>query len=249
MPPTGFTAALGELRGVGKSSRGVSLYSRWINRPLGRPAAAAALVVGLRPNHVTLLSAVLTYSGIAVIALVSPGPGTAVVVTCLLVLGFALDSADGQLARLRREASPAGEWLDHMVDCVKVVALHAAVLISLYRFHDLPVEGWLLVPLAFQTAAVVIFCGGLLTDKLLSAARAAGDTTGATGREASPPLWRALVLLPVDYGVVCWSFLLLAQASWFRVGYATLAAAHLLFAAAFALVWYRRVAAVTVPRR
>ncbi|MBB0232575.1 CDP-alcohol phosphatidyltransferase family protein [Streptomyces calidiresistens] len=237
------------MRGAGKSARGVSLYSRWVNRPLGRPAAAAALLMGLRPNHVTLISGALTCSGIAVIALMAPSPATAVAVTSLLVLGFALDSADGQLARLRREASPAGEWLDHMVDCVKVVTLHAAVLISLYRFHDLPGEGWLLVPLAFQTAAVVIFCGGLLTDKLLSAARTAGGGAGPAGREAPPPLWRALALLPVDYGVVCWSFLLLAQASWFRVGYAVLAAAHLLFAAAFALLWYRRVSALSAPRR
>ncbi|MCE7081314.1 CDP-alcohol phosphatidyltransferase family protein [Streptomyces sp. ST2-7A] len=240
------------MRGVRKSARGVSLYSRWVNRPLGRPAAAAALVMGLRPNHVTLISAALTYTGIAVIALVPPSPGTGIAVAALLVLGFALDSADGQLARLRREASPAGEWLDHMVDCAKVVALHAAVLVSLYRFHDLPAESWLLVPLVFQTAAVVIFCGGLLTDKLLSAARAAAPSTGADGaadRETPPPWWRALALLPADYGVLCWSFLLLAQAPWFRVGYALLAAANLLFAAAFLALWYRRVVAVTAPRR
>ncbi|WP_049580297.1 CDP-alcohol phosphatidyltransferase family protein, partial [Streptomyces sp. SBT349] len=162
----GYGAALRRLRDAQKTAKGVSLYSRWVNRPLGRALAAGAYVVGLRPNHVTALSGLLSGAAVAGIALARPSWPLALAVWAGLVLGFALDSADGQLARLRGESSPAGEWLDHVVDCAKITALHAAVLISFHRFFALPNEGWLLVPLLFQLAAVLIFFGGLLTDKL-----------------------------------------------------------------------------------
>ncbi|MFE3287575.1 CDP-alcohol phosphatidyltransferase, partial [Streptomyces sp. NPDC059233] len=47
--------ALRELRGAQKSAKGVSLYSRFVNRPAGRYLAAASYAVGLTPNQVTLV--------------------------------------------------------------------------------------------------------------------------------------------------------------------------------------------------
>jgi phosphatidylglycerophosphate synthase len=47
-------------------------------------------------------------------------------ITVVLVLGYALDAADGQLARLRGGGSSLGEWLDHMIDSAKVVGPHLA---------------------------------------------------------------------------------------------------------------------------
>ncbi|WP_442802410.1 CDP-alcohol phosphatidyltransferase family protein [Streptomyces sp. CMB-StM0423] len=234
-----FGAALSELRKAQKTSKGVSLYSRYVNRPLGRVFAAGAYVLGLRPNHVTLLSAAFTGGGIAAVALVRPGWGLAFAVYALLVVGFALDSADGQLARLRRESSAAGEWLDHVVDCAKVTAVHAAVLVSFYRFFDLSSDAWLLLPLGFQLAAVLIFCGGLLADKLKP--KPAPDAGSAP---APPPSrLRAVALLPVDYGVFCVVFLLLGSESAFLAGYTALAAAAALFLIAFMAKWFRELSA------
>ncbi|MGK5629096.1 CDP-alcohol phosphatidyltransferase family protein [Streptomyces sp. URMC 123] len=237
-----FGAALRELRGAQKTSRGVSLYSRYVNRPVGRVLAAAAHRVGLTPNQVTLISAAFSGAAVAALALVRPSWPLALAVYLGLAIGFAFDSADGQLARLRRESSAAGEWLDHVVDCAKITALHAAVLISFHRFFDLPGEGWLLLPLGFQFAAVLIFCGGLLTDKLKP--KGAGAAGAAPAPAAPPSRLRAVALLPVDYGVFCLVFLLLGSERLFLVGYAVLFAVNALFLVAFMAKWFRELAAI-----
>ncbi|MBQ0863397.1 CDP-alcohol phosphatidyltransferase family protein [Streptomyces smyrnaeus] len=232
-----FGAALRRLRAAQKTAKGVSLYSRFVNRPLGRVLAAAAHRAGLTPNRVTLLSAACSFSGVAAVALVRPSWTLGVCVYAALVVGFALDSADGQLARLRGGGSPAGEWLDHVVDCAKIVGLHSAVLISFHRFADLPGQGWLLVPLGFQLVAVLLFFGGLLTDKL----RPRRPDGGAAARPPSPV--RAVALLPVDHGVFCAVFLLLGAPGAFRTGYAVLFVCYTLFLAAFAVKWFRELSA------
>ncbi|MDT0306204.1 CDP-alcohol phosphatidyltransferase family protein [Streptomyces sp. DSM 44917] len=238
-----YTAALRRLRGAQKTAKGVSLYSRLVNRPLGRILAAAAYRAGLGPNQVTLLSAAVSGTAIAAVALVRPSWPLAFGVWAGLVLGFALDSADGQLARLRGISSPAGEWLDHFVDCAKITALHGAVLISFHRFFELPAQGWLLVPLAFQLAAVLIFFGGLLTDKL-KPKRAPGTGNAPA---APPSRVRAVALLPVDYGVLCALFLLLGSERAFRLGYAAFCAVYVLFCAAFSAKWFRELSALAAP--
>ncbi len=237
-----FGAALGALRDAQKSAKGVSLYSRYVNRPVGRVLAAGAYRAGLTPNQVTLISAVFSFAGIAAVAAFRPSWGSAVAVYAALAVGFAFDSADGQLARLRRESSAAGEWLDHVVDCGKITALHAAVLVSFYRFFELPDPVWLMLPLAFQFTAVLIFFGGLLTDKLKP------KPPPGTPRPA-PSTVRAVALLPVDYGVFCGLFLLLGSETVFRVGYTAFFAAYALFLVAFGVKWFRELSAPRPPSR
>ncbi|MFI1166639.1 CDP-alcohol phosphatidyltransferase family protein [Streptomyces sp. NPDC020801] len=232
------TTVLGELRGAQKSAKGVSLYSRYVNRPAGRYLAAGAYRVGFTPNQVTLVSAAFTFAGIAAVALLRPSWPLALAVYAALVVGFAFDSADGQLARLTGKGGPAGEWLDHVVDCAKMVALHTAVLISFYRFFELPGDGWLLLPLGFQLAAVVTFCAGLLTEQL-KRGRNAGGTPAAP-----PSRLRAIALLPVDYGVFCLVFLTLGAPDLFRLAYAVLGAVHALFLVAFLAKWFRELSAL-----
>lgn len=225
------------LRGAQKSAKGVSLYSRYVNRPAGRILAAGAYRVGLTPNQVTLVSAAFTFAGITAVALVRPSWPLAVAVYAALVVGFAFDSADGQLARLTGKGGPAGEWLDHVVDCAKMVALHAAVLIAFYRFFELSGDGWLLVPLGFQLAAVLTFCAGLLTEQL-KRGLPQGDAPAAP-----PSRLRAVALLPVDYGVFCLVFLTLGAPGVFRAVYAVLAVVHALFLVAFLAKWFRELSA------
>ena len=70
-----FRTSLGALQRAQKTSKGAPAYSRLVNRPLGRVFAACAHVVGLTPNQVTCLSALATFSGIAVISLLVGGIG------------------------------------------------------------------------------------------------------------------------------------------------------------------------------
>ncbi|MFJ8561664.1 CDP-alcohol phosphatidyltransferase family protein [Streptomyces microflavus] len=232
---------LRELRGAQKSAKGVSLYSRYVNRPAGRVLAAGAYRAGLTPNQVTVVSAAFTYAALAAVALVEPSWTLGLAVYAALAVGFAFDSADGQLARLTGRGGPDGEWLDHVVDCGKLLLVHAAVLISFYRFGELPSDAWLLLPLGFQLAAVVTFCAGLLREQLGKAA-AAGAPAGSTPAPVSRV--RAVGLLPADYGVFCLVFLLLGAPGAFRAGYAALAVVHTLFLAAFLTKWFRELRAL-----
>ncbi|MFC9945069.1 CDP-alcohol phosphatidyltransferase family protein [Streptomyces pratensis] len=241
MGSTGTT--LRELRGAQKSSKGVSLYSRYVNRPAGRLLAAGAYRAGLTPNQVTSVSAVFTFVAIAGVALLEPSWWLGVAVYAGLAVGFAFDSADGQLARLTGRGGPDGEWLDHVVDCAKMILVHSAVLISFHRFGGLSDEGLLLLPLGFLFVAVLTFCAGLLREQLGKAA--ARDAPAAT--TATPPpvsRIRAVALLPADYGVFCLVFLLLGAPGAFRAGYALLAAVHALFLVAFLVKWFRELKAL-----
>ncbi|WP_030994695.1 CDP-alcohol phosphatidyltransferase family protein [Streptomyces sp. NRRL F-5630] len=236
-----INTALGELRTAQKSSKGVSLYSRFVNRPAGRVLAACAYALRLTPNQVTVISALFSFAAVVGLATGTPTAGLGILVWLGLAIGFAFDSADGQLARLRGGGSAAGEWLDHVVDCAKITALHAAVLLSFYRHPDAyGIDGedaWLLLPLVFQFAAVVTFFGGLLTEKLTP--RPAPGTPAA-----APSTLRAIALLPVDHGIFCLVFLFLGAGSGFRWAYAALGLAAVLFLLAFLVKWFRELSAV-----
>jgi len=66
----------------------------------------------MTPNAITAISAMFSAAAILLIALAEPQWWSGLAVWLLLALGYAFDSADGQLARLRGGGSPAGEWLD-----------------------------------------------------------------------------------------------------------------------------------------
>ncbi|MFE7242182.1 CDP-alcohol phosphatidyltransferase family protein [Streptomyces sp. NPDC057582] len=236
---------LRELRGAQKTAKGVSLYSRYVNRPAGRVLAAGAYRIGLTPNQVTLVSAAFTFTAVASVALVRPSWGLAFAVYAGLAVGFAFDSADGQLARLTGRGGPDGEWLDHVVDCAKLILVHTAVLISFHRFAQLPGEGWLLLPLGFLFVAVLTFCAGLLREQLGKAAARPASAGRATAPAPAPvSRVRAVALLPADYGVFCLVFLLYGDETAFRIGYAALAVVHALFLVAFLVKWFRELKAL-----
>lgn len=231
-----YRRSLDELTGAQKPPRGVSLYSTWVNRPFGRRLAALADVLRLTPDQVTLLSGLCSL-GAMVLLLVPRSVPVGLAVGGLLVLGFALDSADGQLARLRRSGSRAGEFLDHMLDCLVKSGLHAAVLVATYRAGA---EGAvLLVPLAFQVVSVLLFFGGTLVAKLRE--QSSRPDSLRPGRRVTDRA-SSLALLPADHGVLCLTFLLWGVPSLFLPAYALLLVAHTALLAVFALVWYRELA-------
>lgn len=237
----GFSDSLARLRYAQKSNKGAPLYSILVNRPVGRVLAAAAHKAGLTPNGVTIVSALFTFSGIAVIALARPSLGVGVLIAALLVLGYALDSADGQLARLRGGGSMLGEWLDHVIDSFKIATLHSAVLIMMVRHYDLA-QAWLLVPLAFGAVYVIHFFGMLLTELLARVAHAkAGVPMPPKGKGST---WVSLAKLPTDYGLLCWIFVLVGWPTIFLSVYAILGLMTAAYTALVLVTWARRVAAL-----
>lgn len=237
--PETYGQTLHRLRSAQKPpAKGSPAYSRFVNRRIGRFLAAGAYHARLTPNHVTFISAAFSALALALVALVRPTPLTGVAVTLALLVGYAFDSADGQLARLRGGGSPAGEWLDHVVDAIKTSALHLSVLIGWYRFYDTG-DRQLLIPIGFTLVGAVFFFVQILTDQLRRAhprqAPAAADSSRAA-------VLRSLVVLPTDYGLLCAIFVALAWPAVFTVLYGLLFAGTTLFVLAALPKWYREVA-------
>jgi phosphatidylglycerophosphate synthase len=218
------------------AARGAPAYSRFVNRRIGRYLAAAAYRAGLSPNAVTGVSALFTFSGIALLIALPPSWGQGAAVTVLLVLGYAWDSADGQVARLTGLGSPAGEWLDHAVDAVKVVTLPLALAVGL-AVHDTAAPAWLLVPLVSAITSSVLFFAMILTEQLR---RAHGVQSQAPTGGRFPWL-RSVLVLPTDYGVLCWTFLLLGAPTAFLWVYAGITACTTAFLGLALVKWFLEV--------
>jgi phosphatidylglycerophosphate synthase len=238
---SGLRDTVAQLSRAQKPSAGTPAYSRFVNRRIGRVFAAAAFLGRRTPNQVSLASGFCSLVGILLLACVRPSLGLALAVTLLLVLGYGLDSADGQLARLRGGGSPLGEWLDHMIDAVKIVLLHSAVLISFYRFDAFDNDLVLLVPLAYVCVSSVLFFGLILIDQL----RRRHDASSKPNVRGDSVV-KSLLIAPTDYGVLCLVFLAFGTPSLFVVLYGALLVLNVLFLAAAVGKWYREMAALGV---
>lgn len=232
-----YRDALAALRAAQKPAAGTAAYSRLINRPAGRLVAAAGHSIGMTPNQATAISATLSGLGIGLLATMRPSLILAVAVPVLLALGYIMDSVDGQLARLRGGGSVSGEWLDHTIDCFKTSSLHLAVLICWFRFPVHESRLVLLIPLLFELVAVVTFFGLILVPTL----RPAGAKKPSV--EGENPL-RKWLLLPIDYGTLCWVFVLLAWPTGFLVGYSLLGMASAAALAAALAKWWKELKAL-----
>lgn len=233
-----YRQALHTLRHRQKSGKGAPAYSRFVNRRLGRYLAAAAFHAGLTPNAVTALSGFFSLAAIVLLAVLPPSVPMALAVAGGLVLGYALDSADGQLARLRGGGSRSGEWLDHMFDAVKISSLHLAMLIFMFRSDALPNEAWLLVPIGFTVVGAVSFFAMILNDQLRRASGLRSEQEVAADPAHASTI-RSLLVIPTDYGVLCLAFALAGWPVALFAGYTTLfvgSAAYLLLAS---VKWFR----------
>lgn len=208
-----FTQALQLLNTAQKPGHGVPAYTRWVNRKLGRLAAAAAASFGISANGVTVLSAACSLAAIMCLAFVPVSPWLGLPIAVLLAAGYALDSADGQVARLTGSSSSAGEWLDHVVDCVRVPAIHLAVLVGMWQAGVLPLwTMWL--PLAYTLTSAGHFMSQILAEQLLKGK--------ADSSQAPAGTLRSWLLLPTDMGTLCWVFVLWGTPQLFIAAYGAL---------------------------
>ncbi len=233
--PGDLRTTLRRLSAAQKGAAGAPAYSRFVNRPLGRVFAALAFQTGLTPNAVTALSAAFTATGIALLALAPPSVPTGLAVAACLVLGYGLDAADGQLARLRGGGSPAGEWLDHMVDAAKASSLHLAVLVGWYRAGVVD-DVWLLVPLGYCVVDAVTYFGTMLNEALRAQH---GVATRAQRTAQRVGVRRSLMTLPTDYGLLACVFVLFGVPSLFVPTYTVLFLAAAGFLALASVKWFR----------
>lgn len=233
-----YTENLTRLAHHQKSGRGIPPYSRYINRPLGRRFAAMFGCTRLSPNAVSAISFMFSAAAIVAMATVRPTPIVGVAIAATLVLGYALDSADGQLARLSGGGSVLGEWVDHTFDVMKIAGFHLALVVAAVTqptpFGSFP--AWMAG--TFEFVAVTVFFVLILTDQLRrQQQRATKKSTPAGG----PILW---LTLPVDWGFQCLWMCTFGFPKVFWAGYAVLLGANGLYLAASIVLKARELASL-----
>jgi phosphatidylglycerophosphate synthase len=197
----------------------------------------------MTPNQVTAVSAVFTYSAIVLLMTVAPSALMAAGVALLLLLGYAFDSADGQLARLTRMGRPSGEWLDHVIDMGKLCLLNGAVAISWVRWGvpGLDAGAWAVALPLFNLAVVVVsFFGWLLSDLLVRINRAKHADLVRPAPAPRASALRSILRLPSDYGLFALTFVWFATPA-FLITYAALFAANTAILLAALPAWFRQV--------
>jgi phosphatidylserine synthase len=115
-----------------KKQRDINWFTEWVARPPAAVVVYALRATPITPNQVTFLSAAIAAVACAMFAGL-PGHGWLVAAAAVFELSFVLDCADGQLARLRRLASPLGHLLDFLMDELKAMALLGSVAVRLWR--------------------------------------------------------------------------------------------------------------------
>ncbi|MEV0728514.1 CDP-alcohol phosphatidyltransferase family protein [Polymorphospora sp. NPDC050346] len=177
-------------------NRGGGLFSEALSQRLGAAFALTGQRFGLSPTALTLTNLVIGLSAsVAVIALAGPvadGSLPAWVVGLVALVGwqvaYALDCADGQLARVTGKGSAAGARIDILCDVAAQIALVTALsATTVAQRPDTPV--WL----------VAVFAGTWMVN-LVTSVLQSGDNAASMVTSTSLPV--RLVKLIRDYGAV-----------------------------------------------
>lgn len=109
------------------------LVSRYLNRPLSRPAARALGHTPVTPNMVTLFTLLLAAAAAAMTA-----AGWAVAAGIAIQAVSVVDGVDGDLARLKGAATRFGHVLDAVTDRYADAFILGGITIAAARFEDWP---------------------------------------------------------------------------------------------------------------
>lgn len=223
-----FSSLKGEFEGF---------VDRYFNRKLSRWFTRLFLAVGLSPNSITVLAALI---GVASAVAFGMGSYSAGVVAALLFqLAAVIDCCDGEVARLTFTESPFGAWLDIALDNFVHMAIFAGIAVGLYRTQLGQEYDW--VPLALGAAAIL---GNGLSFLLVEKGQKIKAVSG--WRTPAHAAWSDFLLKNVasrDFSAALLGFALVDQLYWFLI---FAAAGALAFAGA--MCWAIRPSAISSPR-
>lgn len=115
-----------------KKKQDINWFTEYVARPPAAVVVYALRGTPITPNQVTFLSAVLAAGAGAILAGLL-GWTWLIVAAVVFEFSFVLDCADGQLARLRKTASPLGHLLDFLMDELKAMLIFGCVAVRLWR--------------------------------------------------------------------------------------------------------------------
>ena len=135
-------------------SAGGHAITRLVSQRIGAVLAWLGCRLGLSPNAITLLGALVFLLAACLYAALPAGWPSALACLLLFQLGYGIDCADGQLARATARTSPLGAWLDIACDYFRTIALGAGMAAWIVRSG--------LSPWAALTAAVLFSSGAAI---------------------------------------------------------------------------------------
>lgn len=169
-------------------NRGGGLFSELISQRIGSVIALISARTGIKPTVLTLANLVIGVGVSVVLVLVADrgaaiGPALGLLALIGWQLAYAMDCADGQLARVTGQGSVAGARIDILCDVATQIALVAA-LVAVAR-----PPLWL----------AALFAGSWMVN-LVTSVLATSDKAGSMVTSRSLPV--RLVKLVRDYGAV-----------------------------------------------
>lgn len=224
-----FSSLKGEFEGF---------VDRYFNRKLSRWCTRVFLAIGLSPNSITIVAALV---GLA--SAVGFGMGTysaGVIAALLFQVAAVIDCCDGEVARLTFTESPFGAWLDIALDNLVHMAIFAGIGVGLYLTRAGQAYDWVVLVLG----AVAVLGNGLsflLVEKAQKIKAAVGWKTPTHAD------WANVMLKKVanrDFSVSLIGFAVFDQLFWFLL---FAAIGSLVFAGAMG--WVIRPSAVASPRQ
>jgi phosphatidylglycerophosphate synthase len=177
-------------------NRGGGLFSEAVSQRIGAHIAVFAHKRGLAPTVLTVanlgLGCLVSFAVVAAAGPVADGEVWAWPIGLLALVGwqlaYALDCADGQLARATGQSSPAGARVDVLCDVASQIALVAA-LAATAEAQVPETPGWLLAAFA-----------GTWMVNLVTSVMQAGPSAASMVTSTSTPV--RVVKLVRDYGAV-----------------------------------------------
>lgn len=123
-------------------------------RPLSRPLTRLLVWTPLTPNQISVAVGVLGLFGCWLTA----QPGQAALIWGAAIIFFAgvLDGCDGEIARLKLVYSPAGAWIDTVVDEITTTAYFVAIAYHVFAMHpDASYTPWVVHSIWVGTLAYI----------------------------------------------------------------------------------------------
>lgn len=192
------------------------VVSRYLNRPLSRPAARALRPTPVTPNAVTAFTLVLA---VVAGALVAAGWNIAGGVAIQAV--SVIDGVDGELARLKAQATRFGAVFDAVTDRYADAIMLAGMLVFAVRFEDHPRPEFVGM-LALSAALIVsysrarieadlpdIAAGGRLDSIFGFASRDVRSLVAAVGTVAGQCYWTLIILAGLSAATIAWRLIYL----------------------------------------
>jgi phosphatidylglycerophosphate synthase len=114
-----------------KKKKDINWWTEWVCRPPAAVVVYALQGTRVTPNQVTFLATLVAFGACALFILL-PGWWGAILAALVFELSFVLDCVDGQLARVRKTASPIGHHLDFLMDEIKAFFVFGSITVRLH---------------------------------------------------------------------------------------------------------------------